>query len=208
MKIVFYYSPAKNYPSADHSIYDKIIPAFVRSAQKYHEVIQLKVSGNEYCDSVSYDLDPQFPIYNREYCYSRFLKDAPEDQYAFLDPDMLFMAQIPHIETDFAITYRTHKNLHSGAVRIAKKTAQPIFDAVLKEFSQYKKDRWICHGDSFALNKTLSGITDTGESCGCTVKIIPYEIYQAKPGRPGILTHFKGKGKKGLMNEPISNPQN
>lgn len=201
MKAVIYHADGPKLWDAPEGLYKQLFKGFKKEAQKFGiQTVHLTLQGHEGWgdENVYFDgLDPFNVVYNREACFSRFLKDAPDDVYMFTEPDARIKAAIPPLKADMALLYRTPEGPHfTPSWRMARKSALPIFEETLANMQGHRMD-W--HGDSNAFEKLY---TDCGspqkfgitiEHNGVKIEVRDYFDYSLKWSK--IMTHHKFKSK-------------
>ncbi len=145
-------------------------------------------------------LDPAHVVANREECFRRFLRDAPDDEYWFTEPDCRIVKQFQGLgEFDAVFLYRQKDDVPMcPAWRLANKKALPIFEEINEIFESEPRKDW--HGDSdvFTQMWTRMGkpMTETVYN-GIRVQMRPYAHY-IKGGKDAAFTvnYLGPSGKK------------
>lgn len=118
------------------------------------ELIHLTLHGHEGLGDQNffYDGDPTHITYNREHCFVNFLKNCPDNEYWFTEPDTRLNNLFPALAGDLALLMRgTPGNPIPPAWRLAKKSALPFFEEILDCLDSQQKGWW--ENDSAAFEK-------------------------------------------------------
>lgn len=134
-------------------------------------------------------------VYNREVCFTKFLRDAPEDVYWFTEPDCRILEMFPPLEGDASFLYRQGDDVAMcPAWRLVTKKALPIFEEVLELFKDEPRRDW--HGDSdvfTAMWRRMGSPTDRTTYKGIEVTMRPYRDYIK--GKPRYTINHLGPNK-------------
>lgn len=183
------------------SIYQQIWPKFLECAeQRGYLVTQMTtMDGRQYAKHVRrFDVDATKPMYSREVCWLEMLKELPEhEQLVLLEPDFQIRKAIPPLRpgNDFLLLDRRGDTYMPG-FRIARQTAIPFYESVLKNFTE--QFDWL--GDCVALHKTLGAkYPRPGPPCPERWMHLKIEVRDSRHyGHDGhkpdaIMWHWKGK---------------
>lgn len=201
MKAVIYHAEAPKLWDAPEGLYKRLFKGFKDSAKRFGiETIHLTLKGMDGWgdENVFFDgLDPVNVVYNREFCFHKFMQAAPDDVYLFTEPDARIVAEIPSLKADIALLFRSPEGPHfTPSWRMARKSALPIFEETLANMAGQRMD-W--HGDSNAFAKLYEGMGSpqkfgiTIDYKGLKVELRDYYDYTMKHSR--IMTHHKFKSK-------------
>lgn len=170
MKVVYYHADARALWDVPAGLYKRIARRFLENCEQLGlEVIHLTLDGCEGWGhrSVHYpDLDPAQVVYNREVCFTAFLRTAPEGEYLFTEPDSQILRPVEPTAADCMMLYRADSGPHlCPALRLARPSALPVFQRVRDAIAVMTPDRRAWHGDSVAfadLYTALGQPTATG----------------------------------------------
>jgi len=178
MKAVIYHADAKPLWDAPAGMYEKLFNGFKKAAHKFK-------------------IDPANIVYNREICFTQFLKDAPDDTYWFTEPDARIVKMFKPLNGDACFLYREDEVAMTPSFRLARKSALPIFERIVECFDG-RKD-W--HGDSAAFTKVYRemGRPKLGrvQYLGLEVEMRDYFKFTRKDSE--FVTHHKFDSKTQLL---------
>lgn len=153
MKAVIYHTDGKRSLEYPKDTYKNLIIKLKENCNSFGiPLIHLTINGFEGLgdENYFYDGNPDEIIYNREQFFINFLKDAPEDEYWFTEPDSRIINMFPPLEGDLAMLLRSSEGRLNAAWRLAKKSAIPFFEEALSYYDQDRKD-W--DGDTVGYKK-------------------------------------------------------
>lgn len=163
MKVVYYHADAKPLWDAPAGLYKRIAEKFLRNCEELDlEVIHLTLPGHEGWGhrTIRFSgLDPAEVVYNREVCFSTFLAEAGTDDYLFTEPDSEILRPVQPTEADCMLLYRQDSGPHiCPALRLARRSALPVFERVLDAIEPMTTDRKAWHGDSIAFAELYTAL--------------------------------------------------
>ena len=162
MKAVIYHANAKPRFKQPEDFWEVIVKGYKANVNSFGiPLVHLTIDGHPGWgdENYSYPGDVEDVVWNREVCFTQFLKDAPEDVYWFGEPDSELLKPFPELAGDLAIVYRGSYPRICPAWRLAKKSALPFFELILEEFDENQKR---FHGDSVAFDAAYDKLSDLG----------------------------------------------
>jgi len=226
MKAVIYHAdaPRANTPRTytigfqtrfSHFSYKDLIIGLKENLNSYGiELIHLTLDGFPgYGDlNFFYPGNPDEIIYNREVCFTEFLKNQAEahEQYWFTEADVRLRNPFPLLEqgVDAALIVAPSEKRFLPTWRLAKKSAAPIFEEAVAEFGSLK--HW--DGDTEAWGKVYLTAGSPGENQqithnGMCLETRAYKLYNM--GKSHYTAHYKSKHKEFILknNHLFINPE-
>jgi hypothetical protein len=196
--------------------YDKLILGMKENLNSYGiELIYLTLEGRPGLGDVNYfysDLIPGEITYNREVCFTDFLKNkaADNEQYWFSEADVRLRNPFPLLEenVDAAFVVSVAERRFIPTWRLAKKSAAKIFEQALSHYTTMKD--W--DGDTVSWGHVYREIgspeVDTVISYnGLQIESRPYKPYNMSKSH--YTAHYKAKAKHFLLerNDLFINPE-
>jgi hypothetical protein len=216
MKAVIYHADAHRARKWSHFSYEGLIKGMKENLNSYGiELIHLTLDGFPgYGDTNFFypDLNPEEIIYNREVCFTKFLKHHAEDneQYWFTEADVRLRNPFPllkeGVDAAFVVAFTEQRFLPTW--RLAKKSATPIFEEALSKFTGLKK--W--DGDSEAWAEVYIAVGRPGDNQQISYNNMRFETRQYKPynmTKSHYTAHYKAKHKQFILdnNHLFINPE-
>ncbi len=214
--VVFYHATS---PILAHGLtadmYRKLCNRFVNMCWSWDlEVVHLTTDPDESfgCVRIVTPGDSKDIVYNREKCFTRYLKyfADPNKIYLFTEPDTEILKMWPALpqDVDLSLLYRMEVFPHiSPSWRLCRTTALPFFESILTYMNSSPKGRdW--HGDSEAFNKLHTSmynglvnphVTEFVMFDKVRIQFRSYEDYM-KP-RCTYMRHYIAEQKRELLNK-------
>lgn len=209
MKVACYFAAAEGaHPNCSTSDYDKMWPVMQASVERQgYQLIHLTTWNDPArCEKVfRVDADPATVMFSREVAWLEFLYSLEDDEEAVLvEPDAYLLRPIPQlaIGADMMLL-RRYKTLPCG-FRLAKKSAIPFYEAVVREYDKMDREHKTFHGDAQTHHRLL-GIGPRGarfEGYGSfmrwesvNIEIRDWLDYTSKLWRKAVAWNFKGDSK-------------
>jgi len=215
MKAVIYHADAHRQVKWSFP-YDKLIAGMKENLNSYGiELIYLTLEGLPGLGDVNYfysDLIPGEITYNREVCFTDFLKNKAEDneQYWFSEADVRLRNPFPLLEegVDAAFVVAVTEQRFIPPWRLAKKSAAPIFEQALSYYTTLKD--WDGDTESWGKLYREAGSPEVGTVVsynGLQIESRPYKLYNM--GKSYYTAHYKAKNKQFLLerNDLFINPE-
>ena len=215
MKAVIYHADASRAKKHSHLPYKELIAGMKENLNSYGiELIHLTLEGFPgYGDTnFFYTGIPDEVIYNREVCFTEFLKNHAEDheQYWFTEADVRLRNPFPLLAegVDAAFITALSEKRFLPTWRLARKSAAPIFEEALAGFGSLKQ--W--DGDTEAWGKVYLavGSPDVNQQIvynNMCFETRPYKHYNM--GKSYYTAHYKSKHKQFILdnNHLFINPE-
>lgn len=216
MKAVIYHADARRAEKYKAFPYDKLISGMKENLNSYGiELIYLTLEGRPGYGDINYfysDLIPEEITYNREVCFTDFLKNKAEDneQYWFSEADVRLRNPFPLLEenTDAAFVVSTLEKRFIPPWRLAKKSAAKIFEQALSYYTTLKA--WDGDTESWGQLYREMGYPEVGTVISYNdlqIESRPYKPYNMSSSR--YCAHYKAKNKQFLLerNDLFINPE-
>jgi hypothetical protein len=196
--------------------YEKLISGMKENLNSYGiELIYLTLEGCPGYGDVNYfysNLIPGEITYNREVCFTDFLKNKAEDneQYWFSEADVRLRNPFPLLEEniDAAFVVNTLEKRFIPPWRLAKKSAAKIFAQALSYYTTLKG--WDGDTESWGQLYREMGHPEVGTVISYNdlqIESRPYKPYNMSSSY--YAAHYKGKNKQFLLerNDLFINPE-
>ncbi len=205
MKVVVYHSDSDNYPyKLRLGLYKDLVLNLKKNVNSFgFSLIHLTTNNMEGWgdENYFYDLNPDNIVYNREICFTDFIKNKSDNNtvYWFTEPDSRINNIFPNLKNDIDFLFRNDKLPITPAWRLAKKTSYPIFEDILSCFNSQEKS-W--NGDSDAMLSFYNKINspngkETIQYKNCSVGFRDYKFYCM---RKSLYTQqYKAEHKEELL---------
>lgn len=216
MKAVIYHADAAGVEKWKVFPYDKLILGMKDNLNSYGiELIYLTLEGQPGLGDVNYfysDLIPGEITYNREVCFTDFLRNKAEDneQYWFSEADVRLRNHFPLLEenVDAAFVINTIEKRFIPPWRLAKKSAAKIFEQALSYYTTLKD--WDGDTESWGQLYREMGYPEVGTVISYNnlqIESRPYKPYNM--GSSHYCAHYKAKNKLFLLerNDLFINPE-
>lgn len=200
------------HPCASLDDYSKLWPIMHESVRKLgHKLVHITdvatTSWGDECFRA--DVDPKTTIYSRDVAWRAFLSQLPEgEQACMIEPDTLMLRDIPPLSDshDMRLLRRPQKCI-PGWFKLAKRSALPFYDRVLREWESLNGDLRVFHGDIGALHRAC-GIAD-GDTAhtipslvdGVRIDVQDWPLYgfRKNPRSNPYFLQFKGTSKSDML---------
>ena len=215
MKAVIYHADAQRQAKWSFP-YDKLIAGMKENLNSYGiELIYLTLEGLPGLGDVNYfysDLIPGEITYNREVCFTDFIKNKAEDneQYWFSEADVRLRNPFPLLEegVDAAFVVAVTEQRFIPPWRLAKKSAAPIFEQALSYYTTLKD--WDGDTESWGKLYREAGSPEVGTVIsynGLQIESRSYKLYNM--GNSYYTAHYKSKNNQFLLerNDLFINPE-
>ena len=216
MKAVIYHADAARAEKWKVFPYDKLILGMKDNLNSYGiELIYLTLEGLPGLGDVNYfysDLIPREITYNREVCFTDFLRNKAEDneQYWFSEADVRLRNHFPLLEenVDAAFVINTIEKRFIPPWRLAKKSAAKIFEQALSYYTTMKD--WDGDTESWGRLYREMGYPEVGTVISYNnlqIESRPYKHYNK--GSSHYCAHYKAKNKQFILerNDLFINPE-
>lgn len=216
MKAVIYHADAAGVEKWKVFPYDKLILGMKDNLNSYGiELIYLTLEGQPGLGDVNYfysDLIPGEITYNREVCFTDFLRNKAEDneQYWFSEADVRLRNHFPLLEenVDAAFVINTIEKRFIPPWRLAKKSAAKIFEQALSYYTTLKD--WDGDTESWGQLYREMGYPEVGTVISYNnlqIESRPYKPYNMSSSH--YCAHYKAKNKLFLLerNDLFINPE-
>lgn len=216
MKAVIYHADAARAEKWKVFPYDKLILGMKDNLNSYGiELIYLTLEGQPGLGDVNYfysDLIPGEITYNREVCFTDFLRNKAEDneQYWFSEADVRLRNHFPLLEenVDAAFVINTIEKRFIPPWRLAKKSAAKIFEQALSYYTTLKD--WDGDTESWGQLYREMGYPKVGTVISYNnlqIESRPYKPYNMSSSH--YCAHYKAKNKLFLLerNDLFINPE-
>lgn len=207
-----YFVPREGvHPHAKLSDYEHLWKIMHRSLRKLgHKLVHITDLHTESWGDSEFriDVDPATTVYSRDVAWAEFVRRLPDGEEAcMVEPDTIMLRDIPPIQkgADCVILRRPEKVV-PGWFKLAKNTAAPLYDAVVRAYDHFPDHFRAFHGDIKALHYVL------GFAPGQRAHTIPHEVGGVKiesrnwvaygsrsPNTDSYLLQFKGISKKMML---------
>ena len=216
MKAVIYHADAAGVEKWKVFPYDKLILGMKDNLNSYGiELIYLTLEGQPGLGDVNYfysDLIPGEITYNREVCFTDFLRNKAEDneQYWFSEADVRLRNHFPLLEenVDAAFVINTIEKRFIPPWRLAKKSAAKIFEQALSYYTTLKD--WDGDTESWGQLYREMGYPEVGTVISYNnlqIESRPYKPYNMSSSH--YCAHYKANNKQFLLerNDLFINPE-
>ena len=216
MKAVIYHADAARAEKWKVFPYDTLILGMKDNLNSYGiELIYLTLEGQPGLGDVNYfysDLIPGEITYNREVCFTDFLRNKAEDneQYWFSEADVRLRNHFPLLEenVDAAFVINTIEKRFIPPWRLAKKSAAKIFEQALSYYTTLKD--WDGDTESWGQLYREMGYPKVGTVISYNnlqIESRPYKPYNMSSSH--YCAHYKAKNKLFLLerNDLFINPE-
>ena len=215
MKAVIYHADADRAKKHSHLPYKDLIIGMKENLNSYGiELIHLTLEGFPgYGDAnFFYSGIPNEIIYNREVCFTDFLRNKAEDneQYWFSEADVRLRNPFPLLEenVDAAFVVNTIEKRFIPPWRLAKKSAAKIFEQALSYYTTMKD--WDGDTESWGQLYREMGYPEVGTVISYNnlqIESRPYKHYNM--GSSHYCAHYKANNKQFLLerNDLFINPE-
>ena len=216
MKAVIYHADAHRAEKWKAFPYDKLILGMKENLNSYGiELIYLTLEGQPGLGDVNYfysNLIPEEITYNREVCFTDFLRNKAEDneQYWFSEADVRLRNPFPLLEenVDAAFVVNTIEKRFIPPWRLAKKSAAKIFEQALSYYTTLKD--WDGDTESWGQLYREMGYPEVGTVISYNnlqIESRPYKPYNMSSSH--YCAHYKAKNKQFLLerNDLFINPE-
>ena len=216
MKAVIYHADVARAEKWKVFPYDKLILGMKDNLNSYGiELIYLTLEGQPGLGDVNYfysDLIPGEITYNREVCFTDFLRNKAEDneQYWFSEADVRLRNHFPLLEenVDAAFVINTIEKRFIPPWRLAKKSAAKIFEQALSYYTTLKD--WDGDTESWGQLYREMGYPKVGTVISYNnlqIESRPYKPYNMSSSH--YCAHYKAKNKLFLLerNDLFINPE-
>ena len=216
MKAVIYHADTHRAEKWKAFPYDKLILGMKENLNSYGiELIYLTLEGQPGLGDVNYfysNLIPGEITYNREVCFTDFLRNKAEDneQYWFSEADVRLRNPFPLLEenVDAAFVVNTIEKRFIPPWRLAKKSAAKIFEQALSYYTTLKD--WDGDTESWGQLYREMGYPEVGTVISYNdlqIESRPYKPYNMSSSH--YCAHYKAKNKQFLLerNDLFINPE-
>lgn len=216
MKAVIYHADARRAEKWKAFPYDKLILGMKENLNSYGiELIYLTLEGQPGLGDVNYfysNLIPGEITYNREVCFTDFLRNKAEDneQYWFSEADVRLRNPFPLLEenVDAAFVVNTIEKRFIPPWRLAKKSAAKIFEQALSYYTTLKD--WDGDTESWGQLYREMGYPEVGAVISYNnlqIESRPYKPYNMSSSH--YCAHYKANNKQFLLerNDLFINPE-
>ena len=216
MKAVIYHADAARAEKWKVFPYDKLILGMKDNLNSSGiELIYLTLEGQPGLGDVNYfysDLIPGEITYNREVCFTDFLRNKAEDneQYWFSEADVRLRNPFPLLEenVDAAFVVNTIEKRFIPPWRLAKKSAAKIFEQALSYYTTLKD--WDGDTESWGQLYREMGYPEVGTVISYNnlqIESRPYKPYNMSSSH--YCAHYKANNKQFLLerNDLFINPE-
>lgn len=207
---VFFVPNEGVHPCASLADYAKLWPVMHDSVRQLgHEVTHLTDMRTEsWGDHVfRVDVDAKTTVRSRDIVWAEFVRQlGPDETAIMIEPDTVMVRPIPDLRDgcDLVILRRPGACV-SGGFKMARRSAAPFFDAVVRQYGQIDPSQHPFHGDVLALHRTLGikpgktadNIPDQAE--GCRIDVREFRDYGWRGSRAPYLLQFKGASKSLML---------
>ena len=210
MRVCCYFAYAEGaHPLAGRGDYDALIPVMSKFVHRHGYKLDHLTCGDEpaFGDRCirHADLDPRFVMWNREVAWLRYLQELPEGEQAVLvEPDCLLLRKIPPLtDADLMLLQRDGETPSPG-FRLAKRSSLPLYEEVVRVYSEMGDDLRVIHGDVIALRVALDAKRSVVPSQwrGLRIEVRKFFDYCGKPHllhSGTVALNFKGGSKQRMV---------
>lgn len=214
MKYAVYFVPREGvHPHATLDDYQRLWPIMHRSVRALgHRLIHITddntANWGDECFRVP-GLDPSTTMRSRDVAWHQFVQSLqPGEQACMIEPDTVMLRDVPPIaEGHDMVLLRRPESVVPGWFKLAKRTAEPFYRAVVENYAHVDRSLWAFHGDIRALHMTL-GIGKTAnllptERCGVRIEVRDWPCYGFRKAharmREQVFHQYKGTSKADML---------